>query len=283
VPLAAPEFEPYGGQHVALLVLFVLGAVALVALGRAEASRSAIPEPAEASRSAIRGAQRGGPAGRRTSRVLAVLLCCVAVPGQAYQLTPGDFDLASSLPLQLCDLAWVAAVWALWTRRRLAVALTYYWGLTLTVQGIATPSLEQGLPDPRFFAFWGMHLLVVWSALYLTLGIGLGPRWRDYRGTVTVTAVWAVVVYVLDVVLGVNYGYLVHKPGSASLLDPLGPWPVYLGVGAAVLLAGWALITWPWVRRSLSRPEGAGGGPAHRVAACEARTRSSRSGRPRRR
>ncbi len=226
---AAGAFEPYGGQHLTLVALFVLGAVGLVVLGRAEASR---------------------PAGRRTSRVLAVLLCCVAVPGQAYQLTPGDFDLDTSLPLQLCDLAWVAAVVALWTRRPLAVALTYFWGLTLTAQGILTPSLAEAFPDPRFFAFWGMHLLVVWSALYLTLGLGLGPRWRDYRRSAAVTAVWAVVVYLVDVALDVNYGYLVHKPRSASLLDPLGPWPVYLLVGAAVLLAGWALMTWPWVAAS---------------------------------
>ena len=45
-----------------------------------------------------------------------MVLPCVTVPSQAFQLTPGDFDLGSSLPLQLCDLAWVAAVWALWTQ-----------------------------------------------------------------------------------------------------------------------------------------------------------------------
>jgi hypothetical integral membrane protein (TIGR02206 family) len=172
----------------------------------------------------------------------------MAVPGQAYQLTPGDFDLATSLPLQLCDLAWVAAACGLLTHRPLPVALTYYWGLTLTVQGIITPSLGQAFPDPRFFAFWGMHLLVVWSALYLTLGLGLGPRWRDYRASLAVTAAWAVAAYVVDVWLDVNYGYLVHKPESGSLLDPLGPWPVYLLVGLGILVAGWALMTWPWVR-----------------------------------
>jgi hypothetical integral membrane protein (TIGR02206 family) len=231
MPLAARAFEPYGGQHLALLVLFALGAVGLVALGRGQRRRAP-----------------GQAAGRTTGRVLAVLLVCVALPGQAFQLTPGDFDIDTSLPLQLCDLAWVAAVWALWTRRPLAVALTYFWGLTLTVQGIVTPSLAEAFPHPRFFAFWGMHLLVVWSALYLTLGLGLGPRWRDYRASVAVTAVWAVVVYLLDVALDVNYGYLVHKPGSASLLDALGPWPVYLLVGMAALLAGWALMTWPWAR-----------------------------------
>jgi hypothetical integral membrane protein (TIGR02206 family) len=223
--VAADRFQAFTGQHYAVLVLLVVGAVALVRLGRA---------------------RRGTPGGRRTGRVLAVLLTCVTVPSQVYQLTPGDYELGTSLPLQLCDVAWVAAVWGLWTHRPLAVALTYYWGLTLTVQGVVTPSLAEAFPHPRFWAFWGMHLLVVWSAFYLTLGLGLGPRWRDYRRAAAVTAGWAVAVYVVDVALGVNYGYLVHKPASASLLDPLGPWPVYLVVAAAVLLGVWALMTWPW-------------------------------------
>jgi hypothetical integral membrane protein (TIGR02206 family) len=179
--------------------------------------------------------------------VYAVVLACVTVPSQVFQLTPGDFDLGSSLPLQLCDLAWVAAVWALWTHDRVPVALTYFWGLTLTVQGIITPSLGQAFPHPRYLAFWAMHFLVVWAALYLTLGLGLGPRWREYRITVAVTLAWAVLVFAINSVLDVNYGYLNDKPGSASLLDLLGPWPAYVLAGLAILLAGWALITWPWV------------------------------------
>jgi uncharacterized membrane protein YwaF len=62
-----------------------------------------------------------------------------------------------------------------------------------------------------------------------------------------------VVAYAFDVAFDVNYGYLRDKPGSGSLLDPLGPWPVYVLVALGVLLAGWALMTWPWVRRSRSR------------------------------
>lgn len=224
--VVAERFEAFSGQHFGLLALFVAGAVGLVALGRM---------------------QRRSSSARLTSRVLAVAVACVAVSSQAFQLTPGDFDPATSLPLQLCDLASVTAVWALWSHRSLPTALTYYWGLTLTVQGVLTPSLAEEFPHPLFFAFWALHFLVVWTALFLTFGLGLGPRWRDYRMTVVVTLAWAVVVYLVDVTWDLNYGYLVRKPASTSLLDSMGPWPVYLLVAQGILLAGWALMTWPWV------------------------------------
>jgi hypothetical integral membrane protein (TIGR02206 family) len=226
--VAAERFASFSGQHYALLAVFAAGAVALVLLGRAQ-------------RVKVR-------QGRLTRRVLAVALVCVTVPSQIYYLTPGVFDRSSSLPLELCDLAWMTAVWALWTRRPLPTALTYYWGLTLTIQGVLTPSLGHVFPEWQFFVFWAEHLLVVWSALYLTLGLGNGPTWRDYRRSVVVTAVWAVLVYCLDLAFDANYGYLVRKPESASLLDALGPWPVYLLAGLGILVAGWALITWPWNR-----------------------------------
>ncbi|MGI5994057.1 MAG: TIGR02206 family membrane protein, partial [Saccharomonospora viridis] len=35
-----------------------------------------------------------------------------------------------------------------------------------------------------------------------------------------------------------------------SILDPLGPWPWYLLLEAALILTAWALLTWPWTRRS---------------------------------
>lgn len=230
--VAAARFESFSGQHFALLALFAVGAVGVVLLGR----------------------RQRGSSSMLTRRVLAVGLACAAVPNQLHVLSPAEFSPGSSLPLELCDLAWVAAIWALWTRRPLPTALTYYWGLTLTVQGILTPSLGQVFPDPQYFVFWGKHLLVVWSALYLTLGLGLGPTWRDYRWTVAVTALWVAVVYPLNVAFDANYGYLVQKPDSASLLDVFGPWPVYVLVSMGILVAGWAVITWPWVTAAQPGP-----------------------------
>ncbi len=232
MPVAAARFESFTGEHFALLALFAVGAVALVLLGRA---------------------QRGQSSSRVTCRLLALGVFCAAVPNQVYVLVPSSFSAGSSLPVELCDLAWMTAIWALLSGRPLPTALTYYWGLTLTVQGILTPSLGHVFPDPEYFVFWAKHLLVVWSALYLTLGLGRGPTWRDYRLTVAVTAAWALVVYAIDTAVDANYGYLVRKPDSASLLDAFGPWPLYLLVSMGVLVAGWALITWPWANAARRR------------------------------
>jgi hypothetical integral membrane protein (TIGR02206 family) len=73
------------------------------------------------------------------------------------------------------------------------------------------------------------------------------PTWRLYGFTLAATFLWAVVAFAVNALLGTNFGYLAHKPSSASLLDPLGPWPVYLLASIGIIAAGWALVlTWPW-------------------------------------
>jgi len=242
-PLDADRFEAFTPEHGVLLALLVVGAVGLGLVGSRE---------------------RGTPGRERLRRGFAILIPVFTVPFQVLQLLPDDFDLGTSLPLQVCDVSWMVAVYALWTRHPRAIALLYFWGLTLTVQAAITPSLDQTFPDPRYFMFWGMHFLTIWAAVYLVCLAG-GPDWLGYRFTLVVTAVWAAVVLVFNAATGTNYGYLSRKPETSSLLDLLGPWPAYVGAEVVILAAGWALMTWPWVA-------------AHRTAA----PRPSAGGRPRR-
>ena len=94
-----------------------------------------------------------------------------------------------------------------------------------------------------------MHSLVLWAAIYLTWGVGLRPDWRSYRIALVVTIGWVVVMFAVNHVAGTNYGFLNAKPTATSLLDALGPWPLYLLSALLLAAAVWALITWPWVRR----------------------------------
>jgi len=141
---------------------------------------------------------------------------------------------------------YLLATWALLTGHRTATALTYYWGLTLGVQALVQPTLTSPFPHVEFFAFWGKHLLIVWGAVYLTLALRHGPDWRAYRTAVGWTAIWLVGVLCLNGLLGTNYGYVNGKPSEATVLDLLGPWPLYVVAEMVIVAVGWALITLPW-------------------------------------
>lgn len=226
--LVADDFEAYGPSHLTVLAIFAIGVVAVIVVGRLVSGR---------------------PSEVVVRRTLAVALLAITIPLQILQFTPDEWDRQTSLPLQMCDLGWMFAAHALWTRNRLSATVTYLWGITLTTQGMFTPDIESNFPELRFLMFWGMHLLIVWSSFFLVVGLRILPTWRTYRQTVAVTLVWAVSAYVFNLIADTNYGYLNRLPESASLLDYLGPWPLYVVLEIAIIVAVWALLTWPWTRR----------------------------------
>jgi len=227
--LAKGDFTAYGPSHLVVLALLVAIAAVMVWRGRA---------------------LRGTPSADRLSWGFALVYAALTLPWQIRYLAPDHFTLGNSLPIQLCDLAWMASLYALFTYRWWAVALTYYWGLTLSLQAVVTPDLGSQFPDPRFILYWAMHGLTVVTAIYLTWGLGLVPNWRSYRLAMGVTVVWAVLMYTFNEIAGTNYGFLNAKPSTGSILNLLGPWPWYVLAEVGLIAAGWALITWPWVARA---------------------------------
>ena len=240
-PLAvlSPEFRPYGPSHWTILAVFVLLAATLIVCGR-------------------RTGHRRGTVWFR--RGFAILIVGLQLPLQIYSMLPPHWDLTKSLPFQLCDLAWMAAAHALWTRHRFSVGLLYYWGLTLTSQALITPQLERDFPHLEFVMFWSSHILVVLAAIYLTWGLSSQPGWREYCSTSLVTIGWTLVMLVFNATANTNYLYVNHKPDNGTILDLFGDWPTYLGVEIVVALLLWAAMTWPWTRRNslkekLNQPE----------------------------
>lgn len=229
---AAREFVAYGPSYWAAIAVFAAGAVMLVWLGRRQTETAA----------------------RRFGRIVGVATVVCYAGAAANALMPPGLDW--SVPLHLTDLATLTAAYAMWSQRHWAFALTYYWGLVLSAQALISPVLTgPDFPHYQFLGFWAIHLLVVWSAIYLTWGRRMRPTWRSYRLALTVTAVWAIVTVTFNSIAGTNYGFLNRKPATASLLDLMGPWPVYPLVGFALVAAVWAAMTWPWsLARTASTP-----------------------------
>ena len=86
-----------------------------------------------------------------------------------------------------------------------------------------TPDLASDFPEARYLMFWAMHVLIVWAAFHLVVGLHLLPTWATYWRTVGITAVWAVALMVYNTVADTNYGYLNGKPDSASSSTCSGP------------------------------------------------------------
>jgi len=171
--------------------------------------------------------------------------------------------LERSLPLQLCDLAAFVAAGAMLTPARWLRTLLYFWGIGLSTQAFATPIIHDGLGTLRFWMFWIGHVAIVGSAVYDIVVGGYRPGRRDLLTAIALTAAYAAVVFILDIIAGTNYGYLGNtRPDNPTIIDRLGPWPGRVAIIAAIVLADFVLLwaVWPagralWSLVTGRRPE----------------------------
>jgi hypothetical integral membrane protein (TIGR02206 family) len=151
------------------------------------------------------------------------------------------------LPLQLCTLSVFLTAWTLLTGMQRTYEVAYFWGLGGSTQALATPDLHAGFPSWGFVFFFAGHGLVVTGVLYATLAMGLRPYPVSVLRVVAITLAVAVLVLLLNLVLGTNFMYLLAKPDHPSLLDWLGPWPWYLLGLVWAALVTFALLYAPFL------------------------------------
>lgn len=189
-------------------------------------------------------------------RVFAIVLVVDEVSWWVYLLgggVPGS-KLAQSLPLQLCDVAIFIAAAALWTRSQFLVEVTYFWGIAGTLQALLTPDLPQRFPSYPYWQYYVAHGGVVAAALLLVVGMRIHPRRWAVARVAALTVAYAAFVFVVDLVTLSDYMYLRTKPSSATVLDVLGPWPVYILSASLIGIALFAILDAPFrITRSAPR------------------------------
>lgn len=132
------------------------------------------------------------------------------------------------LPLQLCDLALFLTALALVKRNNLVSELAFFWGFSGSTQALLTPDLTNGFPNFLWFSFFLSHAGVILGAIYLMVRGRISLSFGSVNRVFFMTNVYAAVIGVVNWRLGTNFGYLASKPDHSSLLDYLGPWPVYI-------------------------------------------------------
>ncbi len=154
------------------------------------------------------------------------------------------------LPFQLCDLSLWLTVFALLTLRRWTFEPAWFVGIAGAAMAVLTPELWAptfSYPTAYFFTAHGgiiaALLFLVWSGQARP-----GPR-AMWRGLLVLNA-WGAFVGTFNLVFHTNYMFLCRKPSAASLLDYLGPWPVYVLAGECFAILLFVLLALPFRRRA---------------------------------
>ena len=165
-----------------------------------------------------------------------------------WNVTTGQWTAQTLLPFHLCSLLIYLSAFMLLTRNYPAYEFCYFLGIGGASQALLTPEAGRyGFPHVKFWTTMVSHSLLVTAPLYMTLVEGFRPTPGSMLRVVAELAAYAVVVMIVNRLLGSNYMYLSRKPDTPSLIDMLGPWPWYIGWLALIALAVIGLLYLPFL------------------------------------
>lgn len=224
-------FHPFTTEHYAALAVGAVVAAAFLFAGK-----------------------HGMESRKRATALLAFINFCVYPLSLAAWLSlDSEKSWDNLLPFHLCDVAAIVAGLALLTKRPLLCALTYFWGLAATIQGLITPALTVGFPAPPFMMFFVHHFAVVIAALYLPIVDGWRPKspfWRSPLEVLGWSVLYLMVAMTVNKLLGSNFAFASRPPDNPSLIDHLGPWPWYLVSMLGLAVVFYLLLALPFVRKT---------------------------------
>ena len=182
-------------------------------------------------------------------RLFAISLLSMELLYHAWMYRAGMWRIGDSLPLELCSISLVLAIFLLWTGNKHLYNFVFFAGIGGALQALATPVLDLSFPHFRYFHFFYTHAGIILIALYFTWMKGFRPTFKGIIKAMIMLNGVAAVVYVVNLLTNGNYMFLRVKPMTGSLLDYLGPYPWYIlsleGVSFFVFVLLWALFKRP--------------------------------------
>ena len=139
------------------------------------------------------------------------------------------------LPFHLCGIMTYISVIVLITKNRPLYEYLYLLGIGGAIQPLLTPEIgDYGYPHILFFQTFIAHGSIIAAGIYMTVIEKYRPYWKSMFRVFIGSNIYMLFVGVLNFFIKSNYMYIAHKPLTPSLIDYLGPWPLYI-IGLEVI------------------------------------------------
>jgi hypothetical integral membrane protein (TIGR02206 family) len=181
---------------------------------------------------------------------LGILILVNELVWYGYVVMRGWFSFPYNLPLHLCDLVLWLTIYTSLRPTQWAYECSYYWGLAGTSMALLTPDISGPFFSYLTLKFFASHGLVVTALLFLTWSGISQPRPGSQWKALFWLNVYAILLGVFNLLFKTNYMYLCEKPAGATLLDHMGPWPMYIIVAETVAVGMFFLLALPFRKKS---------------------------------
>lgn len=173
-----------------------------------------------------------------------------------WHIHTGQWSHKTVLPLHLCGVMIYTNCYLLLRPNDELFQIAYYLSVPAASQALLTPDAGiYELPHFRAVTTFIAHGLLVTAPIYMTMVEGFRPRAESIPRAIKLLNMLGVPMLLVNRIMGSNYMFLNRKPDTASLLDKLGPWPVYLVWLEALAVAFMGLAYLPFaIARWLKKP-----------------------------
>ncbi|MEC9485434.1 MAG: TIGR02206 family membrane protein [Candidatus Izemoplasma sp.] len=163
---------------------------------------------------------------------LAALIVLQEITLQVYRLVFNTWELSTSLPLQLCAIGVMMTAVILITKSKTLFLKTVFILFIGASLALITPGIENnyGFPHFRYYQFFVSHGLIVinLSVILFVFNFQKDIRYKHLLDNFVSLMLIAIILYIINIITGGNYMYLMEKPAPGTLFDAFGPYPIYI-------------------------------------------------------
>ncbi len=162
----------------------------------------------------------------------------------------GTWTLQDDLPLHICRILALFAPLVYLRDNKFWTGIFYFWILVGTFNAVIAADIRFDFPHFNYFTYFIIHLGLIPLPIYHCYILGRRIDKWDLWNAYWVANAFLLLTMVINFSIKSNYMFTRHKPEVASLMDHLGPWPIYLIMLQFIGLALFCLSFLPFLLKN---------------------------------